>query len=329
MAACGTPGRSSGAFVCVRRTKAPLDFRDARLAHEAARQHGIVTARQLAAWGFSRNAIAVRVRRGHLHPIYRGVYAVGHDALTQTASFTAAVLACGANAVLSHHSAAVHLGMLTCDGGDPHVTVPCAGGRNVAGIRVHRSQLDPRDAWTRDGILVTSPARTTLDVAATMSAHGLRRMGRQAQAEQRVNVRQLVEVVQRHPGHRGAANVRALIADGPAPTRSDHEDMVLDLIDRAGIDRPELNTRLRLDGRTIEADMLWSERRLVIECDSRRWHSDPLTRENDADKQAVLEANGYRVLRITWTQGINHPRQTPARLAQAGVSRVSGARSES
>jgi predicted transcriptional regulator of viral defense system len=301
--------------LCVRDAdKGTSRFRDARLAGEAARQHGIVTARQLAAWGFSRNAIAVRVRRGHLHPIHRGVYAVGHDALTQAASFTAAVLACGAGAVLSHHSAAVHHGMLTSDGRDPDVTVPRAGGRKVAGIRVHRGRLDPRDVWTRDGIRVTDPARTTFDLAATMSAHRLRRTARQAQAEQRVNVHRLVDVLNRNPGHRGAATLRALIADGPTPTRSDHEDLVLGLIDRAGIDRPEINTKLRLDGRTIEPDLLWREERLVIECDSRRWHSDPLTRENDADKQAILEAHGYLVLRITWKQGIKHPQQTLARI---------------
>jgi very-short-patch-repair endonuclease len=90
--------------------------------------------------------------------------------------------------------------------------------------------------------------------------------------------------------------------------------MVLELIDRAGVDRPELNAKLHLDGRAIEPDMLWREDRLAIECDSRRWHSDPLTRENDADKQAILEAHGYRVLRITWKQGITHPQQTLARI---------------
>lgn len=275
-------------------------------------------------------AITRRVRWGALHRIHRGVYAVGHDALTQTACFIAAVLACGAGAALSHYAAAVYHGLLQHrDGRAPDVTVPRAGCRKVAGIRVHRSRLDACDVWTRDGIRVTSPARTILDLAATMSVGPLRRMARQAQAEQRVNVRQLVDVLHRHPRHRGAAKLRALIADGPAPTRSDHEDLVLDLIDRAGIERPELNPKLRLDGRSISPDMLWREHRLAIECDSRRWHSDPLTRDNDADKQAILEAHGYRVLRITWWQALKLPRQTLARLAQAGVSRVSGARSGS
>ena len=218
---------------------------------------------------------------------------------------------------MSHHAAAAHLGLRAWDDREPEVTVPGAGGRKVDGIRVHRSALDRRDVWTRDGIRVTCPARTILDIAATMPAPSLRRMVRQAQAEQHVNVRQLLETLRRHPRHRGAARLRAVIADGPAPTRSDLEDLVLDLIDGSDIRRPEINPRLHLDGRNIFPDMLWRAERLAVECDSRRWHSDPLTREEDADKQAILEAHGYRVLRITWRQSVDRPRQTLARIRAA------------
>ena len=82
------------------------------------------------------------------------------------------------------------------------------------------------------------------------------------------------------------------IADGPAPTRSDLEDLVLDLLDRGGIERPEVNAPLRFGGITIIPDFLWRDRRLAIEADSRRWHEHTLTREHDADKQAILEADG-------------------------------------
>ena len=122
---------------------------------------------------------------------------------------------------------------------------------------------------------VTSPARTLLDLAAVLSPEALRRAARQAQAERRVNVRQLREIVTRANGHRGVGALRAIVADGPAPTRSDLEDVVLDLLDDAGIERPEINAPLRLDGRTIIPDFLWRERRLAIEADSRRWHDAP------------------------------------------------------
>jgi hypothetical protein len=287
------------------------------MARRARSQGGVVTARQLAACGIDSDAITVRVRRGQLHPLYRGVYAVGHDALTPVASFAAAVLACGAGAVLSDYAAAAHLGMRRGDDRFPEVTVPRAGGRKIDGIRVHRRQLDPRDVCTRDGIRVTRPARTILDVAATMPPAALRRMVRQAQAERIVTMRQLLDVLARHRGHRGAAKLRAVIADGPTPTRSELEDHVLALVVQAGIERPEINPRLEIDGRRVEPDLLWRRRRLIVECDGRQWHSDPLSQADDEARQALLEAHGYRVLRVTWQQAMTHPRQTVARIRAA------------
>lgn len=287
------------------------------MARRARSQGGVVTARQLAACGIDSDAITVRVRRGQLHPLYRGVYAVGHDALTPVASFAAAVLACGAGAVLSDYAAAAHLGMRRAGDRFPEVTVPRAGGRRIDGIRVHRRQLDPRDVCTRDGIRVTRPARTILDVAATMPPAALRRMVRQAQAERIVTMRQLLDVLARHRGHRGAAKLRAVIADGPTPTRSELEDHVLALVVQAGIERPEINPRLEIDGRRVEPDLLWRRRRLIVECDGRQWHSDPLSQADDEARQALLEAHGYRVLRVTWQQAMTHPRQTVARIRAA------------
>lgn len=294
------------------------------IARRAAAQHGVVATRQLSECGLDGKMIATRARRGHLHLVFRGVYAAGHEALTTTGRFMAAVLACGDGAVLSDHAAAAHLGLRAWDGRLTEVTVPRAGGRRIDGIRVHRRALDRRDVRTHDGIRVTTAARTILDIAATMPFVALRRMVRQAQAERHVNVRQLLEVLARHRGHRGAARLRAVIIDGPTPTRSVLEDHALDLIVGAGIERPEVNARLRLDGRRIEPDLLWRRQRVVVECDGSRWHADPLTRANDAARQALLEAHGYRVLRVTWEQVINHPQQTIARIRAALATAPAG-----
>lgn len=78
-----------------------------------------------------------------------------------------------------------------------------------------------------------------------------------------------------------------------------------------------MNVRLRLADRTIIPDYLWRDRRLAIEADSVTWHEHKLVRENDADKQAILEAHGYRVLRITREQTRKHPEQTLDRVRAA------------
>jgi hypothetical protein len=65
----------------------------------------------LLALGFSPEAIRHRIATGRIHPVGRGVYAVGWPRLTQERRWMAAVLACGEHAALSHHSAATLWGI--------------------------------------------------------------------------------------------------------------------------------------------------------------------------------------------------------------------------
>ena len=290
----------------------PLDLRVAIFASE---REGVVSTQELHWLGLDDAAIARRVRQGRLHRIYHGVYAVGHPAISLNGRFLAAVLACGDTAALSHYAAATIDGYLTWDDRQPDVTV-LGTPRRHAGIRVHRArQLDERDVRRNLVIPRTTVARTLLDLADDLSDTALRRAVRQAQAMNRVGVRQIADVLTRANGRRGATRLAALIADGPAPTRSELEDVVLDLIDAAGFERPEINRRL---GRVVP-DLRWPAQRLTVECDSAQWHSGKLATEDDAERQARLEADGERVLRITWRQAVKQRRQTVARLAAAGA----------
>src|SRR5688500_4880303 len=79
---------------------------DGAVAAIAARQHGVVTLTQLNQAGIDRSGVSRRLRAGRLHRIHRGVYAVGHRALSNHGRWMAAVLACGPGAVLSHRAAA-------------------------------------------------------------------------------------------------------------------------------------------------------------------------------------------------------------------------------
>lgn len=289
------------------------------VALKAARQQGQITTRQLRERGLDGQAVLRRTRRGTLHRVYRGVYAVGHAGVTREGRCMAAVLACGEHgAYLSWFWAGMLMEYLPWEERLPHVTVVGTKARRVDGIVIHRARsLHWRDHMHHEGIPVMSPARTLLDLATVLSPGALQRAARRAQAAHRVNVRQMLEVAARCNGHPGVGALRAAIADGPAPTRSDLEDLVLDLLDRGGIERPEINAPLRIQGIKIVPDCLWRDRRVAIEADSRRWHDHKLTREHDAEKQAMLEADGWRVLRIDWEQASRHPGQTLARIRAA------------
>lgn len=291
---------------------------DLAAARIAAGQQSVISTRQLAGCGLNSGAITTRVRRGNLRRLYRGVYAVGSAPLTLKARLVAAVLACGADAILSHFAAAAWWGFVVWDDRRVDVTVPRAAGRRVPAIRSRRPRaLGPRDAWRRDGIHITSPARTVLDLAAELPAAALRRMVRQALTERRLSIGDLAAVIERSTGHPGTAAVQVLITDGHVPTRSELEDRALDVLERAGIERPEVNAKLVLGQRALEPDLLWRRQRLVVELDGAAWHDNRLTREDDAARQALLEAHGYRVVRITWRQLADAPAQTLARIRAA------------
>ena len=277
----------------------------------AADQRGVLSLDELFACGLSRGAVSDRVLNGRLHPVHRGVYAVGHAKLPLEGRFLAAVKACGPAAVLSHHSAAALWGFMPWEERYPEVTVLGTAPRAHPGLRIHRTtRLDLDDRTRHRGIPITSPARTLLDLAATLDHRPLRA---------RHPPRPVALPRQRAPARRDAspataadaarARLAQIIATGPAPTRSELEDVVLDLILRGGLVHPDVNVPLLVSGRRIVPDFRWPEQRLVLEADGAAWHDNQLAREDDAERQALLEAHGERVLRVTWEQAIARPRR--------------------
>ena len=135
----------------------------------------------------------------------------------------------------------------------------------------------------------------------------------------RVELRDLTEVLARLGPRRGVRKLSAIVAAGPALTRSELEDTVLELIVAGGLVPPDVNVPLVIGGRRVIPDFRWPAERLVVEADGAAWHDDKLAREDDAERQALLEARGERVVRVTWDQAVSRPRQTLARLVAAGA----------
>jgi hypothetical protein len=295
---------------------------DAAVARRAARQWGVVSLDELRACGLSERAVSRRVGAGRLHPLYRGVYAVGHTNLSLEGHLLAAAKACGPDAVVSHYSAAALYGLVKWDDRYPEVTAPRKTTQRR--IRAHRSNLDPADLWAHKGIPTTTPARTLVDLSSLLPYKPLRRAAREAQALRLVTIGQMASALHRAGRKRGAANLARIIASGPAPTRSELEDAVLDLILAGGLAPPQINQPIKVQGRTVTPDFRWPAQRLVLEADGARWHDHKLAREDDRERQAILEADGERVVRVTWDQAIGLRRQTLARIRRAGAPTLNG-----
>jgi very-short-patch-repair endonuclease len=88
----------------------------------------------------------------------------------------------------------------------------------------------------------------------------------------------------------------------PALTRSELEDVFLTVLETHGLPRPEVNVDLRLGDRFIEADFLWREQRLIVEVDGHGTHGTRAAFERDRERDRILQAHGWRVVRITWRQ---------------------------
>ena len=272
---------------------------------------------ELRACGLSRNAVATRVRNGWLHPLYRGVYAVGHNAVSVHARFVARVKSVGRGAVLSHFAAAAHWEFVDWDSRPPEVTVVSTGFRSREGIRVHcSSTLERRDVMRHEGIPITAPARTLVDLAAVVNGKVLRAAVRRALGLRRTGMRQLIGAARRLGPRRGSARLNHVLA-AAAPTRSELEDVLLDLILDAGLPRPEVNRPLLLRGRRVIPDLRWPDENVVVEADGTAWHGNPIARNDDAERQELLEAAGDRVVRVTWAEVVGRPALTIARIRAA------------
>ena len=280
------------------------------LAEVSTRQHGVVTTAQLHACGFGRAAITHRVETRQLVRLHRGVYRVGPNQ-SPLAAATAAVLACGPEAVLSHRSAAALHGFGKW-GGPIEVTGPTHR-RHKEGVRVHEATLEEWEVTRVEGLLVTTPLRTIRDLAAETSRDELERTIAEAQIQRKLNRPSLTSAVDQHAGRRGAVALRAAASEGPSITRSKAERLLLGLVRQAGLPQPETNITI---GR-YEVDALWRDRRLIVEVDGFAVHGTRRAFERDRAKDAELVAQGFRVIRITWRQLVDEPHLVVARLAVA------------
>jgi hypothetical protein len=248
------------------------------------------------------------------------VYAVGHTNISTEGRYLAAVKACGTGAVLSHYAAAAHWAMVTWDDRFPAVTAP--GARAHQGIRSHRSTLTNDEVTRHQSIPITTPARTLVDLSSVLPYKALRRAARQARSLRLLDLRWVVDALERAGPRRGTANLKHILATGIPPTRSELEDAVLDLIATGGFAEPDVNVPIRINGRRVIPDFRWPDHQLVIEADGAEWHDHRIAREDDAERQAVLEAHGERVVRVTWDQAVRKHAQTLARLEAAGAPKL-------
>jgi hypothetical protein len=295
--------------------------RDVSVSLLAARQHGIASYRELIGCGLTNDAVSVRSDNGRLHPLHHGVYAVGHGNPTRDGWLLAAIRACGEGSALCRATAAGQLEIADWEDRNPDVLVRGENPPRHRDINGHRTNYLPPEhiTWVR-GIPVTTAERTLLDLAGVWPERKLRRAVRQAQFRKLTTLRSLIAALHGPGPQRGRKKLARIVATGAAPTQSELEDVVLDLMLRGGIEHPLVNAPLDLASRRIVPDFRWPANGVVVEADGSH-HDDPFERAADRERQQILEARGDCVVRVTWKQAITRPAETLRRITEAGAPR--------
>ncbi len=240
---------------------------------------------QLGALGFTRNEIDNRISSHRLIRVHQGVYAVGHDALSDRGRMIAALIAAGPGAALSHRTAAYLWKLIPSLPPFVDVTLTDRAPRSRANLRVHRARR--LDTTTHQRLKVTTPRQT---------------------------------IAQLPPEDRDRALAEALVLkliprtadDHAEPTRSELERALLPALERAQLPRPLCNHHVL--GR--EVDFYWPDHRLVAETDGWGTHGHRRAFESDRARDATLQAHGYRVVRFTWRQVLGETLLVTVRIAQ-------------
>jgi hypothetical protein len=275
-----------------------------------ARQHGVVTRRQLLDLGLGSEAITHRLETGRLHRAGRGIYAVGRPELSREGRWMAAVLACGPGAVLSHRSAGalwgLGVGELAVE-----VTVPTHVRRRRPGVEVHRKVLSGDERALRHSIPATDVHRTLLDLALTLDRPRLERTINEADKLDLTDPEQLRAKIGQWKGRPGVAILR-LVLDRRTFTLTDSEleRRFLPIAARAGLSLPEAGCRLN----GFKVDFFWPDIGLVVETDGLRYHRTAAQQTRDRLRDQAHAAAGLTPLRFTHAQVRYEPRYVQATL---------------
>lgn len=278
----------------------------------AKRHGGIITTREALELGMPRSTLARRVADGIFVPLKRGVVALPGTSTRPDVLMRAAGRLLGA--VVSHQSAARIHQMEPIPKSGPTVTVPYRGTHTFPGVTVHQStDLLPEHIVTIDGLRVTSPPRTLLDLAQVFGEKRLVRVVDSSLASGIVDFDELVDLYfaltrQGKKGMRLMGEILAKRVDDKRIPETVIETRLFRLLVDAGIKPPVKQFHAPwlepVDGRV---DFAYVDEEIVIEADSRRWHGLFDALDIDRRRDIAAQLSGWIVLRITWKMITEEP----------------------
>ena len=285
------------------------------------RQHGLITRDQALATGLTDHEVRYLVRSGRLERLGRCLYGVPGHRGSWTRDLWAAWLHAGPDAVISHHSAGRIHGFPECEAGRRQLILPGRRRHPPSAVQWFRIvDLRPDDVSSVDGLPVTTPTRTVVDLAGIMHLARLRLLVERGVVERQFTVEGVGATLGR-VRRKGKLGVRALslvldeLGPGELVPRSELERLLDAVVELSGLPTPEHEHPLPgsgpLDG---FVDRCWPEARLVVEADGRRWHERRQQMVRDRDRDLQAQVAGFDTTRLMWEQLRHDPHGTAVQL---------------
>jgi len=280
--------------------KVPQSARGRAMSALAARQDSVVSMLQLFELGFTYDDVRGLVRRGVLHPKYRGVFAVGHPKLTARGELRAALMACGETAFLSCRTALAERGLRALNLRAIEVTVVATSTPRHKGLIVHRTATEPHrsEVLTRYGLRVSSVARALIDQASKETPQELLRLIEEAVRKGVLNFASMEETLERHAYRPGIATLKDVYGRyRPGPDRKSQLEKSFDRYAATDQRIPPYEKNVHMG--PYEFDCHWPQRGVILELDGRPYHRALEDRDKDNAKDIWVQLHGMNILRVS------------------------------
>ena len=258
-------------------------------------QHGLITTEQARNLGMSTSMFSKRAKRGEFERVLPRVWRATLVPPSLQQDVLAAVLWAGAGAVASHVSAGRIWGLKDLAEG-LHVWVPATRWRSDR-VTVHRGDISARERRLRDGIPVTSPARTLVDLASVLDEEQLEVAVESFLHRGLTTPFSISKSLDRR---KGSARLRTLLEQRDRRAlESPLEVKVWRLLTRARL-RPVRQHEVHCGEHRYRLDFAWPALKVAVEADGFDAHGGRRAFVADRRRSADLGAAGWVVIPVTW-----------------------------
>lgn len=302
-----------------------VDIRRSRTNELANRQHGAFSRGQALALGWSESQIDRRLATSQWEVILPGVYKFAGAPATGRQAAIAACLWAGPGSVVSHGAAGALWGLEGVTASGIELWVPNNRRLRTTKLMVHRTdELHRVDRTRREGIPITTPARTLIDLSGVLDEETLEAAVEYAFRRRLVGGRFLRQRLDElgGSGRPGSTTLRGILDRRceDAALESRLEVKVWRLLVRSGLPKPRRQHPVQIDGLRYRLDFAWPSFHVAVEADGFATHG-ARRQVFHADRRRIakLASSGWRIVPVTWEDATARPNQWLSELGRTLV----------